>query len=142
MPSLQKHFDTIRGKISGELNEVKRYGKVSSIIGTIIECTGLEASVGEVYGIHTVMGTVVPAEVVGLKEGKTLLMPYDRVVGMKAGCKVESMGQSLNVPVGFEMLGRVVDTNAEPIDNKGSIRTTGQMPVHNDPPRSLRSCPY
>ncbi|MBO6586855.1 MAG: FliI/YscN family ATPase [Gracilimonas sp.] len=141
MPSLQKHFDTIRGKISGELNQVKRFGKVSSIIGTIIECTGLEASVGEVYGIHTVMDTIVPAEVVGLKEGKTLLMPYDRVVGMKAGCKVESMGQSLNVPVGFEMLGRVVDTNAEPIDGKGQIRVTGQMPVHNDPPAPLDRAP-
>lgn len=141
MPSLQEHFESIRGKISGELSQVKRYGKVSSIIGTIIECTGLEASVGEVYGIHTVMDTVVPAEVVGLKDGKTLLMPYDRVVGMKAGCKVESMGQSLNVPVGFEMLGRVVDTNAEPIDGKGQIRVSGQMPVHNDPPAPLDRAP-
>ncbi|HBX66152.1 MAG TPA: EscN/YscN/HrcN family type III secretion system ATPase, partial [Balneolaceae bacterium] len=81
------------------------------------------------------------AEVVGLKEGRTLLMPYDRVVGMKAGCKVESLGQSLNVPVGFEMLGRVVDTNADTIDGKGPIRVTGQMPVHNDPPAPLDRAP-
>ncbi|MTI86487.1 MAG: FliI/YscN family ATPase [Balneolaceae bacterium] len=138
---LEKHFRDIREKISGNPNKVKRYGKVSTIVGNIIECTGLEASVGEMYGIHTVMGTLVSAEVVGLKDGKTLLMPYDRVVGMKTGCLVESMGQALTVSVGDEILGRVVDTNGLPIDDKGSIRPTAQQLVHNDPPAPLDRAP-
>lgn len=138
---LERHYQSIQDKLRGAQPAVKRFGKVNSIIGTIIECTGLEASVGEMYGIYTVMGTIVPAEVVGLREGRTLLMPYDRVVGMKSGCKVESMGQALTVAVGPEMLGRVLDTNGNPIDDKGQIRPIAQQPVHNDPPSPLDRAP-
>lgn len=136
-PSISKHFNHIRKELKGHIHRPKRYGKVSSVIGTIVECTGLEASVGEIYGIHTNIGKIVPAEVVGIKEERTLLMPYDRVEGMKSECLVESVGQSLTVPVGFEMLGRVVDANGEPIDKKGSIRCSEYQPVYNDPPPPL-----
>lgn len=107
------------------------------MIGTIIECTGLEACVGEIFGIHTITGKVVEAEVVGLQEERTLLMPYDRVEGMKSGCLVESFGQALTVPVGEEMLGRVVDANANPIDRLGPIQTSGHQEVQNNPPAPL-----
>jgi flagellum-specific ATP synthase len=79
----------------------------------------------------------VKAEVVGLQEERTLLMPYDRLEGMKSGCLVESFGQALTVPVGDEMLGRVVDANAAPIDNFGPIRTSGHQDVQNSPPAPL-----
>lgn len=139
--SLEQHFEHIRSKLNSEISYAHRYGKVASIIGTIVECTGLEASVGEMYGIHTMLGKVVPAEVVGLKDGKTLLMPFDRVVGMKSGCLVESMGESLNVKVGEQLLGRVVDPNGEPIDNLGHIHTTATQPIQNDPPSPMDRAP-
>ena len=107
------------------------------MIGTIIECTGLEACVGEIFGIHTVTGKIVEAEVVGLQEERTLLMPYDRVEGMKSGCLVESFGQALTVPVGEEMLGRVLDANASPIDNLGPVQTGGHQEIQNSPPAPL-----
>lgn len=138
---LKAYFGELREGARAWDYQTKRYGKVSSIVGTIIECTGLEACVGEMYGIHTVMDSVVPAEVVGIRDGVTLLMPFDRVVGMKAGCRVESMGQSLSVPVGPALLGRVVDTNGEPIDNKGPMRLRAYQPVHNDPPSPLDRAP-
>jgi flagellum-specific ATP synthase len=93
--------------------------------------------VGEIFGIHTVTGKVVMAEVVGLQEERTLMMPYDRLEGMKSGCLVESFGQALTVPVGNEMLGRVVDANAAPIDNLGPIQTSGHQEVQNNPPAPL-----
>ncbi|SMO81710.1 FliI/YscN family ATPase [Gracilimonas mengyeensis] len=139
--ALDRHIEQIRGKLSPGVSSAKRFGKVSSIVGTIIECTGLQGSVGEMFGIHTTVDKVVPAEVVGLKEGRTLLMPYDRVVGMKAGCLVERMGQSLTVPVGFNLLGRVLDTNGEPIDGKGSIYTEHEQMVHAKPPSPLDRAP-
>lgn len=135
--SISKHFGRIRQHIGTQQFDSKRFGKVSTVIGTIVECTGLEASVGEIYGIETMMNKVVPAEVVGLRERRTLLMPYDRVEGMKAGCRVEYLGQSLTVPVGFEMLGRVVDTNGKPIDDKGPLLCGDHQPIHNDPPAPL-----
>ena len=136
-PDISKHFSHIRKQLGAKVARPKRFGKVSTVVGTIVECTGLQASVGEIYGIHTVMNKVVPAEVVGIKEGRTLLMPYDRVVGMKAGCPVESLGQSLTVPVGPEMLGRVVDTNGVPIDQNGPLRCCDHQYVHDDPPQPL-----
>lgn len=116
---------------------LKYYGKVSSVVGTIVECTGLEASVGELYEIHTVTGKKVMAEAVGLREGTTLLMPYNRTEGMKAGCLVENLGHSLTIQTGFEMLGRVVDANGEPIDDLGMLAVNEQVPVYNDPPAPL-----
>lgn len=134
---ISKHYSHIRKHLETYKVRSKRYGKVSSVIGTIIECTGLEACVGEIYGIHTITGKVVEAEVVGLQEERTLLMPYDRLEGMKSGCLVESFGQALTIPVGDNMLGRVLDANANPIDSKGSVRCGGHQEVHNDPPAPL-----
>ncbi|GAA5522462.1 FliI/YscN family ATPase [Aliifodinibius salicampi] len=136
-PSISTHIDEIRQKMDHYEKKSKRYGKVSSIVGTIIQCTGLHASVGEVYGIETIMGSTIAAEVVGLKEGRALLMPYDRIKGMQAGCKVEYLGQSLTVSVGEEMLGRVIDADGDPIDKKGAILCSDQQPVHNDPPSPM-----
>lgn len=135
--SISKHLEHIRDGLNTHNPTPKRLGKVSSIVGTVIECTGLEASLGEIYHIHTINDTKIPAEVVGIKKNLTLLMPYDRVVGMKAGCLVESVGQSLTIPVGDQMLGRVLDANGMPIDQKGSLICDDHQPVHNNPPSPL-----
>lgn len=139
--NLSSHFQKVRNQLELHDFRVKRYGKVASVVGTIVECTGLRASVGEVYGIETIMGDVVPAEVVGLKEGRALLMPYDKVKGMRSGCLVEYVGQSLTVPVGSEMLGRMVDANGLPIDQKGPIPCSEHQPVHNSPPSPIKRSP-
>ncbi|MCC5914339.1 MAG: FliI/YscN family ATPase [Balneolaceae bacterium] len=135
--SLEKHFGHIRTQAVERKMRAKRFGKVNAVVGTIVECTGLEACVGEIYGIHTIMDKIVPAEVVGLQQERTLLMPYDRVEGMKSGCLVESIGQSLTVPVGDELLGRVVDANGVPMDYKGNVICSEHQAVHNDPPAPL-----
>ena len=138
---LQTHIEQIRRHLGSFSNGSKRYGKVASIVGTIIKCTGLQASVGEVYGIENIMDNVIPAEVVGLEDQYALLMPYESIKGMQSGCKVEYMGQSLTISVGPEMLGRVVDANGDPIDQKGPILSGHQEPVHNDPPSPVEREP-
>ena len=139
--ALQEYFDTIKSRFIEAENPAKKYGKVAGIVGNIVECSGLEASVGEMYGIQTILGKSIPAEVVGIKDGMTLLMRFDRVVGMKNGCLVESLGESLNVGVGDHLLGRVVDPNGEPIDNLGPILTTRYQPIQNNPPSPLDRAP-
>ncbi len=110
-----------------------RFGKVESIVGTIIEATGLEASVGELYLIHG-QNKEVEAEVVGLKERVTLLMPLDHIEGIKAGARVGKTPSSLSIQIGDAILGRVVDSHAHPIDGQGAITGTMPYPVHNTPP--------
>lgn len=139
--ALANQFELVRNTLQQPVKPAKRFGKVSGIVGNIVECTGLEASVGEMYGIQTILGTTIGAEVVGLKDGKTLLMPYDRVVGMKNGCLVESMGESLNVGVGDHLLGRVVDSNGEPMDNLGPVLTSASQPIQNNPPSPMDRAP-
>ncbi len=128
-------------EIIKETNKVNcrptRYGKISSVIGTVIEATGLQASVGELYVIHAPGDNKVMAEVVGLKDKYTLLMPLDRIEGLKTGCLVEAMSHSLTINAGDSLLGRVVDANGVPIDGKGPLADTVPFPVHNDPPGPL-----
>lgn len=138
---LQKHYQTIKSRLKELENPAKKYGKVASIVGNIVECTGLEASVGEMYGIQTILGKSIAAEVVGIKDGKTLLMPFDQVIGMKNGCLVERLAESLNVGVGDHLLGRVVDHNGAPIDNLGQIITTYRQSIQNNPPSPMDRAP-
>ena len=128
-------------EISDRMNELspdaKRFGKVSSVIGTVIEATGLRASVGELHTIHTESGYKIRAEVVGIKNNRTLLMPLDRVEGIKGGCLVEPTPGSLSIKVSDALLGRVIDANGTPIDGKGPVTQSVDFPVHNDPPGPL-----
>ncbi len=136
--TISTHLDQIRKSAEIFRPTRKRYGKISSVVGTIVECTGLEASVGELYSIQTISDKEITAEVVGLKDGKTLLMPFDRTEGMKAGCLVEHLGQSLSIKAGFGLLGRVIDANGEPIDDMGPLLCNELAAVYNDPPSPLK----
>lgn len=132
---------TYINEISSHLDELqsrsKRFGKVASVIGTVIEATGLEASVGELYTVHLKGGMKIEAEAVGLKNGRTLLMPLDRTEGIQAGCLVEATPQSMSIKAGQNLLGRVIDANGKPLDGKGPLTECQNYPVHNDPPGPL-----
>ncbi len=116
----------------------KRFGKVASVIGTVIEATGLEASVGELHAIHLKDGIKIEAEVVGLKNDRTLMMPLDRIAGIKSGCLVEAKPQSMSIKAGQALLGRVIDANGNPMDGKGPLTECRNYSVHNDPPGPMK----
>ncbi|MEX0680468.1 MAG: FliI/YscN family ATPase [Balneolales bacterium] len=135
--SLAGYFQQIRENISLIPNESKRYGKVSTVIGTVVECIGLQACVGEIYRIHTQTGKTILSEVVGIRGEETLLMPYDRIEGMKAGCPVEISSRPLTLGISDEILGRVIDADGLPIDEKGPFVNGEHQPIHNEPPGPL-----
>ncbi len=100
----------------------QRHGFVSNLIGLIIEATGLSAEVGEVCHVHTDRtgggggGSPVSAEVVGFREGRTLLMPLGELQGIGPGTKVSASGAPFRVAVGSSLLGRVIDGLGNPLD--------------------------
>ncbi len=124
------------------------HGRVSNLIGLIIEATGLQAEVGEVClvgadrdresggtGRRAAELAAVPAEVVGFREGRTLLMPLGELHGIGPGTKVLPTGAPFRVPVGTSLLGRVIDGLGVPLDSlpaawagsptaSGSLRST------------------
>lgn len=97
-------------------------GKVDKIIGMMIESTGPLANIGDVCKIYQLgEASYILSEVVGFKEEKVLLMPYGDIYGVGPGSVVESTGNQLQIKVGEGMIGRIVDSMAQPIDSKGEI---------------------
>ena len=79
-----------------EADLARRHGYVSNLIGLIIEVTGLQAEIGEVCLVEGGQGAdarpAVPAEVVGFREGRTLLMPLGELHGIGPGTRVLASG--------------------------------------------------
>jgi len=95
----------------------RRHGFVSNLIGLIIEATGLRAEVGEVCLVGTDRNrAAVSAEVVGFRDGRTLLMPLGELHGIGPGTRVLASGAPFRVTVGDGLLGRVVDGLGLPDD--------------------------
>ncbi len=93
-----------------EADLARRHGFVSNLIGLIIEATGLQAEVGEVCLVGTDRNrAAVAAEVVGFREGRTLLMPLGELHGIGPGTRVLATGAPFRVAVGDALLGRIVD---------------------------------
>lgn len=120
---------------------VVKTGKLNSMLGNILECTGLSGSMGELFGIAVAKNSIVLAEVVGIKDGKTLLMPFGKTMGLKAGCDVFPMGSSSQIPVGEDLLGRVLDANGMPIDDKGKLHSVARQDIYATPPSPMKRAP-
>lgn len=114
-------------------------GKVVQIVGLVIECNGPNVSMGELCYVHSHFEDVepLPAEVVGFREGYVLLMPLGETKGIGPGCQVVSAQKVLQVKVGQELLGRVIDGLGNPIDGKGPILCQKEYPIQADPPAPL-----
>lgn len=119
-----------------ELIRVK--GRVTQIIGLTIEANGPGVQLGEICAISSRNGGPrILAEAVGFKEKKVLLMPLADTSGIGPGCEVLALGRNLEIPVGPELQGRILDGLGQPIDGKGEIKGSMVYPVHNTPPNPL-----
>lgn len=100
-------------------------GKVLQVIGLTIEADGPESSIGDLCHIYNKLGDkdYIPAEVVGFREEKILLMPLDSMEGLKPGAVVINTNDPIKVKVGPGLLGRVLDGLGNPIDGLGEIRS-------------------
>jgi flagellum-specific ATP synthase len=113
-------------------------GRVSQVIGAVIESEGPSCQVGEYCTIYpTPNSPGIAAETVGFKEDKILLMCLGDPSGIRPGSQVVATGQPQAVPVGEELLGRIIDGLGQPIDGKGAIRTRLKYPLDNNPPNPL-----
>ena len=112
-------------------------GTVSEIIGLVIHANGPKAGVGELVMIENDRGAI-PAEVVGFRGNKTLLMPLADMNGIAPGNVILSSGEMLKVKVGPAIIGRVLDGLGVPIDEKGELKWKTEYPLHHTPPHPLR----
>ena len=113
----------------------RKLGKVVNVVGLTIESAGPDAKLGDLCSIITEDGTKTPilAEVVGFRNSRTLLMPYENTDGIGAGCMVENIGHPLRVPVSDELLGKTLDGLGRPTEDI-EITTSAEYPVEAPPP--------
>ena len=95
-------------------------GVVNKVVGLVVESSGPPAAVGDLCVVRGRRANVM-TEVVGLREEKVLSMALEDMHGIKTGSKIELFGERAGVPVGFGLLGRVLNGKCEPIDRKGPI---------------------
>ncbi|MFY9412406.1 MAG: FliI/YscN family ATPase [Dethiobacteria bacterium] len=119
-------------------------GKVCQVIGLVVEASGIRPFIGEICSIKTGSGESVPAEVVGFREDRCLLMPYGDLKGISPGCAVLPTGKSFTVRVSEKLLGQVLDGLGRQLD-------TGEPPlspveglecrVNRSPPNPMERAP-
>ena len=120
-----------------EKDYFKSLGKVVKVVGLTIESVGPEAKLRDLCEI-IVEGSEdrIKAEVVGFKDQRLLLMPYENVEGIGVGCMVENTGHPLEVAVGDALLGHLVDGLGIPsdIDDTTELEGLVDYPAEADPP--------
>jgi flagellum-specific ATP synthase len=116
----------------------RRVGRVSDLIGLIIEATGVQVEIGEVCMVGDGRDRVpVACEVVGFRGGRTLLMPLGELHGIGPGTSVHPTGSPFRVAVGEPLLGRVIDGLGAPLDGFGPPSDVSWRSTEGAPPDPL-----
>ena len=113
----------------------KRLGRVSKVVGLSIESVGPDARLNDLCKImpRDNPDRVIYAEVVGFKDNRILLMPFEAVDGIAPGCIVENTGKPLMIKVGPELLGKSLDGLGNPSDGS-TIHYEAEYPCEAAPP--------
>ncbi|MDA9557535.1 flagellar protein export ATPase FliI [Vibrio sp.] len=115
-------------------------GKLIRVVGLTLEAVGCRAPVGSVCLVETAHGEV-EAEVIGFSEDRLFLMPNEQITGMLPGAKVTPLEEKAHIPVGVELLGRVIDGAGRPLDGKGDLMTGKSANTHPEPINPLQRKP-
>ena len=136
-------------------------GRLSRANGLVLEATGPRLPIGAMTRIEQEDGRFVEAEVVGFDRNALLLMPSGETQGMRPGAKVvalqpprvtpawsaprhpwrRSEDQTRHLPVGEQLLGRVVDAGGRPLDGLGPIDFSATRPLIGRPRNPMQTEP-
>jgi flagellum-specific ATP synthase len=119
-----------------ESDPVEVRGRITRVVGLLVESSGPAAGVGELCALAAGDALLGMAEVVGFREGTTLLMPLGGMDGIRPGLEVVATGKPLTVPVGPDLVGRILDGLGNPLDGKGPVAGV-RRPVTGNAPHPL-----
>ncbi|TVR82768.1 MAG: flagellar protein export ATPase FliI [Rhodospirillales bacterium] len=129
-------IETLVQEIAG-LPEVIVHGRVTSVIGLLVEADGLEGTlaVGDRCRLVARNGPPIPAEVIGVRDGRVLVMPLGSPEGIGLGSRVEAVGGGGVIHPDPSWLGRIVDAFGRPLDGRGPmLRGPTPQPLRAAPP--------
>lgn len=128
--------DLILNRMSDKLartNTLQMRGRVTKVVGSVLESEGPKAPIGEVCSLLGRDGEVVcRSEIVGFRDGIILSMPLGELTDISPGMEIVAMGEGLSVRTSPDMLGRILDGLGHPMDGgepiKGELRSVYSMP--------------
>ncbi|MFO7811989.1 MAG: FliI/YscN family ATPase [Pelovirga sp.] len=113
------------------VNPYKVSGKVIQIVGLVVEGYCPSATVGTLCELlpHD-GGPAVPAEVVGFRDSRALLMPLGELRGLGPGSLIQVVRSSATLAVGEQLLGRVLDALGQPLDEMPLQPCDNECPLY------------
>ena len=125
-----KLFDPILTDLSAEPLSLapRRYGLVAACDGGLLEVSGLAVPVGSLCSVAHGRAMTLSAEVIGFRNGRTLMMLLGDSVMLRPGARVCPVGRPGLMAVGAAFLGRAIDGEGLPIDGGGPIHARGEWP--------------
>lgn len=117
--------DSILGKyrpLVASAGAMQPIGRVTRVVGLVIESAGPSAPIGEVCQLRDRGGNeVAKCEIVGFRDNHILSMPLGEVRNIEPGMEIMALGGGLSVCPGNDLLGRVLDGLGNPIDGKEEL---------------------
>ena len=117
-------------------------GRVTQVLGPVVDVEFPMGSLPEVYtalklsnpGISDQADNLTVEVAQHLGENTVRCIAMDTTDGLARGLSVKSTGAPIQVPVGKETLGRILNVVGDPVDERGPIRATKYYPIHRSPP--------
>ena len=135
--NFEKYLNTVKNTTT-----IRYVGKVTSVNGLDIQSSGPRCVIGEICTINVPsLKTKVLAEVVALEGTSVKLSAFGNTRGIEVGCEVVASGNTLQVPVGKSLLGRVIDATGAPCDGKGALVPETFYPAEKDSPDPMTRKP-
>jgi flagellum-specific ATP synthase len=126
---MNQYLEAVRGT-----DLTRRLGSVTQYHGLVLESVGPDVFVGELCEVHSAApARPVPAEVIGIRNGRVLLMPYEELRGVSYGAQVVATGKAARALVGEALLGRVVDAFGVPLDGGPALRLSTEQALYPSP---------
>jgi flagellum-specific ATP synthase len=114
-------------------------GRIDRVQGTI--SVSLPAAIGELVQIENAEAQRCLGEVIGFDGGQVQIMPFGDAIPLKRNDRVTAMDRQLRLPIGFNLLGRVINSVGDPIDDKGPLRCSSTIGINHQPPGALTRQP-
>lgn len=120
---------------------VKDIGKVTDVIGHLIEAYLPGAKLGSICEIAAPGRPSILTEVIGFQDKKVLMMPLTELSAIGFGSRIELLRTSATIRVGESLLGRVINGLGEPIDGKGELKATREARLYTSTVNPLERAP-
>lgn len=142
MTATRQRFDLSQYlKLVADADPILWTGRVTDLVGLLIESDGPAAAVGDFCEIETSAGNRVRVQAIGFRNGRVLSMPLEETSGIQLGDRVVLRPESARVTVGPELLGRVLDGFGKPMDGRGPVHGAEHYDLYREPAGPLERVP-